>query len=538
MKKKLWGWGVDGVGPKRNAFDATTSAVWALFGDDRPPGRTAPKIQDIDLRPARLRPPDSLTDFVSWDKADRAGHHYGQSYTDLINGISGHYPHPPDLVARPASGRQIVELLDWCSSGAVAVIPYGGGTSVVGGIEPDVGDDFSGSISVDLTAMNEVLEVDEVSRAARIQAGIMGPALEQALGRHDLTLRHFPQSFEFSTLGGWIATRSAGSIATLTTRIDDMVESLRMVTPVGVMETRRLPSSGAGPSPERWLLGSEGALGIITEAWMRLQARPRFKARASVEFPGPSGFPHGVEAMRALAQSGLYPTGCRLLDRLEANLTGVASEPLMLLGFDSADHPVEDRMARALEIAREAKGVIRDPPGGSEESRTDRWKDAFRSGPYLRDALVLSGLVVETFETAMTWDRLEDAHTSVIERTRSAVSEVCGQGFVTSRLTHVYPDGVAAYYTVVAPATPGSEIAQWRAIKDAASETILAKGGTITHHHAVGRHHHSRYEQERSHLFAEAIMAVKSSWDPKGILNPGVLLSVTGRDGPIGANRR
>jgi alkyldihydroxyacetonephosphate synthase len=249
-------------------------------------------------------------------------------------------------------------VLDWCSDAGVAAIPFGGGSSVVGGVEPDVGDGYRGVISVDLRHLQGVLEVDRTSRAARIAAGTLGPALEAQLKPHGLTLRHFPQSFEWSTLGGWIATRSGGHFATLHTHIDEFVEAVRVVTPRGVLQTRRLPASGAGPSAERLFCGSEGTLGVITEAWMRVQARPRFRAGASVLF---AGFADAVQASLELAQSGLHPANCRLLGHDEALMSGSGdgSHAILVLGFESADHELGPWLARALEICASHGGEVR-----------------------------------------------------------------------------------------------------------------------------------------------------------------------------------
>ena len=259
------------------------------------------------------------------------------------------------MVAHPRDEDELEAVLEWCQSANAAVIPFGGGTSVVGGVEARVGDRYDGAVAIDLKAMDRVLEVDPVSRAARIQAGATGPRLEEQLAEHGLTLRHFPQSFEFSTLGGWIATRAGGHFATLYTHIDDLVESVRALTPAGAWESRRLPGSGAGPSPDRLLIGSEGTLGLITEAWVRVQAKPTHRASTSVRF---ASFATGAEAVRAIAQSGLYPSNCRLIDPAEAKLTtgGDGEHALLVLGFESADHDLDAWMGRALELCREHGG--------------------------------------------------------------------------------------------------------------------------------------------------------------------------------------
>src|SRR5262249_26958605 len=273
--------------------------------------REPPRLDELTLAPPRLAPPGPLEGICSAAPFDRASHTYGKSFRDVVRALRRDFRSAPALVAFPGREADVAAVLDWCSGARAAVIPYGGGSSVVGGVEPAVGDGWRGAVSLDLSRLDRVVEMDRTSRAARIQAGVLGPALEAQLRPAGLTLRHFPQSFEFSSLGGWIATRSGGHYATLYTHIDDFVEALRVVTPSGTIETRRLPGSGAGPSPDRMFIGSEGILGVITEAWMRLQDRPTFRASAAVTFPS---FAAGTEAARAIAQAGLYPANCRLLD--------------------------------------------------------------------------------------------------------------------------------------------------------------------------------------------------------------------------------
>ena len=271
---------------------------------------------------------------------ERLLHTYGKSYPETVRGFAREFPNAPDLVAYPRNAEHVAAVLDWASDANVAVIPFGCGSSVVGGVEPEVGETYAGTVSLDLRSLNRVVEIDATSRAARIEAGILGPALEAALKPHGLSIRHYPQSFEFSTLGGWIATRSGGHFATLYTHIDDFVESISMVTPAGVIESRRLPGSGAGPSPDRMMIGSEGALGVITEAWMRLQPRPTFRAGAVFGF---ADIFAAAKAVRAVAQAGLYPSNLRVIDNQEAGIYGVNDfeETLLMLGFESADHPVD-----------------------------------------------------------------------------------------------------------------------------------------------------------------------------------------------------
>jgi alkyldihydroxyacetonephosphate synthase len=423
-------------------------------------------------------------------------------------------------VAFPQTEADVAAVVDWCVSSGTAVVPYGGGSSVVGGVECDA----ERTVTLDLTGLGRVVEIDATSKAARIQGGALGPAIEEGLRPAGLAMRHFPQSFEYSTLGGWIATRSAGHHATLATHIEDRVESLRVLTPQGMIETRRLPASGAGPAPERLFAGSEGTLGIIVEAWMRVLDRPTFRAAASVVF---DDFDDGVAAARALGQSGLHPSNCRLLDRAEARFSGTGDQPVLLVGFESAAHPVDALLAQALECCADHRGsaVVK---GGSaatgRDATADTWRKAFFELPYLRDGLVTFSAIVETFETAVTWDRFPALHAAVRKAVRDTLAEVgAGGGFITSRFTHVYADGPAPYYTVVAPGRPGAELEQWAAVKAAASAAIDAAGGTATHHHAVGRDHRPGYDRERPDLFADVLRAAKTTLDPTGVLNPGVV---------------
>ncbi len=532
-KRRFWGWGLEGQGPQAEQQEAIRRSLAEQLGGAPLELVPEPRLEDISLRPPRLTPPESLGEICSTLPEDRANRTYGKSYRDVVRAVRGDFSNAPDVIAFPRNEQEVTAILDWSSDTGAAVIPYGGGSSVVGGIEPDVGDAYPACVTLDLSRLDQVLEIDRESRAARIQAGIFGPALEAQLRPHDLTLRHFPQSFEFSTLGGWIATRSGGHYATLYTHIDDFVESLRTVTPQGVVESRRLPGSGAGPSPDRLFIGSEGTLGVITEAWMRLQDRPRFRASTAVGFPGKDGFQRGAAAVRALSQTGLFPSNCRLLDAREAGNTGAGdgNTSVLVLGFESADHSLDAWMARATECCRDAGGEI--PEGapatqkdgtGARDGAAGAWRNAFLQAPYVRDVLVRMAVVSETFETAITWDRFEEFHAGVMEATRRAVQRECGTGWVTCRFTHAYPDGPAPYYSVTALGRRGSELEQWAAIKDAAWQAIIELGGTITHHHAVGRDQRPGYDRQRPDLFARALGAVKRDLDPMALLNPGVLI--------------
>ncbi len=525
---KFWGWGTvdEGLGEAEARELAKRNA--AFFGVSDFARTPPPRAEEIALAAPRIKPPSRLAAICSSTAEDRLIHTYGKSFPDSVHAFARNFPNPPDVVARPHTEEEVVAVLDWADRVGAAVIPFGAGSSVVGGIEPRFGNKYGATITLNLQGMDRVLEVDAFSRTARIQGGVLGPDLERQLAPHGLTLRHFPQSFQFSTLGGWIATRSGGHFATLYTHIDDLVESTRVVTPAGIAESRRLPGSGAGPSPDRLFIGSEGILGVITEAWMRLQKRPTFRASASVHF---TDYAKAVEAVRVISQAGLYPANCRLIDAEEAADMGAGdgSKHLLVLAFENADHPVVTWMERALEIAADHGGAF--DKAAAEKADAHRagasgaWRDAFIRAPYFREVLTGLGVISDTFETAITWDRFAAFHAGVKDATHKAIKAVTGRpGRVTCRFTHVYPDGPAPYFSFRALGRREAMLEEWQAIKDAASDALIKMGGTITHHHAVGRDHRPWYDQQRPELFAGALRAAKKKLDPKGLLNPGVLI--------------
>jgi alkyldihydroxyacetonephosphate synthase len=527
QRLKHFGWGREGEGMSEDEIGFVLARARERFGVAAFEPVAVPRLEDLVLPASRLAPPSALAPLCSSERYDRAAHTYGKAYVDYVRAMGGDYSVAPDVVAYPRTAAEVASLLDWAGGAGAAVIPFGAGSSVVGGIEPRIDRArYKGAVTIDLRAMGSVREVDTVSRAARIEGGAFGPALEAALKPHNLTLRHFPQSFEYSTLGGWIATRSGGHFATLYTHIDDLVEALTVVTPQGRIETRRLPGSGAGPSPDRLLIGSEGILGIITEAWVRLQDRPRFRGGGAVRF---KDFYTAARALRAIAQAGLYPANCRILDPEEAYNTGAGdgSAAIMVLAFESGDHEMGPWLARALECCADHGGA-REQAGGGDAHRAgaaERWRNAFIRMPYARERTAPCGIINDTFETAITWERFEDFHARVKAAAEAAIKTATGRpGQVTCRFTHVYPDGPAPYFTFHALGRHGALIEQWQAIKEAASDALIAAGGTITHHHAVGRQHRPWYDRQRPPLFAAALAAAKRALDPAGLLNPGVLI--------------
>ncbi len=363
---KYFGWGRDGEGMTAEEETFVLGRYRARFGVEKFDELSPPPLADIRLRPPRVTPPAALSAFCSTELYERAAHTFGKSFPDTVRGLLGEYDNAPDVVAYPRNEAELVAAMDWAGGAQAALTPFGAGSSVVGGVEPCIdGRRHKAAVTIDLRRMDKVLEVDRASRAARIQAGALGPALEAQLKPHGLTLRHFPQSFEYSTLGGWIATRSGGHFATLHTHIDDFVESLRVVTPRGALETRRLPGSGAGPSPDRLFIGSEGTLGVITEAWMRLQDRPRLRAGCAVRFPD---FFAAARAVRAILQAGLYPANCRVLDPEEAENTGAGdgTAAIMVLAFEFGRSPDGAQVCSRARVLRRSWRHARAGRPGSE----------------------------------------------------------------------------------------------------------------------------------------------------------------------------
>jgi alkyldihydroxyacetonephosphate synthase len=539
---KHWGWGYEDQAPTATQLREAAEAIRERFGFGGEVEKPVP-LEEVELRASRLKRPSGFGDLFFDDRYERVSRALGKAYRDVVRGFRGEFENPPDLVAFPRDESEIEAVLGWAEAEGAAVVPFGGGTSVVGGVEPRLGD--RPVVTLDLRRLDRVLEVDAGSLAARIQAGATGPRLEEQLRERGLTLRHFPQSFEYATLGGWIATRAGGHFATLETHVDDLVESVRAITPRGDWRSRRLPASGAGPSPDRLLLGSEGILGVISESWVRVRPRPEFKASTAVGF---DDFYAAARAVREIAQSGLYPANCRLLEDAEAELTGAGdgSAHLLILGFESARAPVDAALGEAVAIAREHGGTVGEirstgrtdagkeggsPGAGEGDGAVETWRGAFLLAPYLRDTFVACGVLSETFETAITWDRVEGLHATVIETARRATAEATGCAAegpgaprVSCRFTHVYPDGAAPYFTVLAPAVRGGEVEQWDEVKAAVSEALMDAGATITHHHAVGRDHRPWYDRQRPAPFAAALRAAKAELDPAAVLNPGVLI--------------
>ncbi len=528
--RSFWTWGFASDEPDERTRAAAARSVSERLGREvkSPP---IPAISDITLRKSRLEVPQALAGFVSTDHRERLLHTHGGHPLELLSALRGNFDAPPDAVAHPHNEDELEAVLEWCDSKGHTAIPYGGATSVVWGV--NVPESAGSAVTIDLDHFHRVLEIDPVSRAARIQAGVFGPDLEDALRPEGLTLRHFPQSFPWSTVGGWVATRSGGHYATNHTHIDDFVESIRMLSPAGWWESRRLPGSGAGPSPDRMVMGSEGTLGIITECWLRLQKRPKFRATAGIVF---DGWAAGADAARQIVQTKLWPANLRLLDPVEAQLSAGLNgrQSLLIVGFESSDLPQAEHIRQAVNIARDAGGLVDDESIHVDDGTGKATGHAGAVGAWRQAFIGVNvgatnglGLLSDTFETAITWNRWPEFDAEVRARVGKALNETLGEGHhLSCRFTHVYPDGPAPYYSFSGPASIGGEHAQWQEIKDAANEAVVAAGGTVTHHHAVGRMHRSGYTRQMPPLHIEALKAVKKTLDPSGILNPGVLFDV------------
>jgi alkyldihydroxyacetonephosphate synthase len=525
QRRSFWTWGLQSDEPTDAQRKEHAGELSKRFGVEVT-APLIPRADDLNLRAPRVKAPSSIESFCRTDNYDRALHSY--SADDRGPAVFGIFPNPPDIVAHPGNDEELMAVLDWCDTNNYVAIPFGGGSSVTSGVTPPQDRDVV--ITIDMDRFDQVLEIDETSRAARIQAGVFGPHLESQLRPHGLTLRHFPQSFAGSTLGGWIATRSGGHYATNHTHIDEFVESVRMLTPTGWYESRRLPGSGAGPDPNRLVVGSEGILGIITEAWMRIQARPNFRATAAVTF---DTWEQGYEATRHIVQAKLWPANLRILDpQLAGDSAGMDGEQtLLIIGFESAEINQDWNIRTAVQIAREFGGKIDDDDlliddgSGNPTGRggaVGAWRNAFINFDDGKNAGL--GVVTGTFETAVTWDQWPEFDAHVRAEVSKTLKEVCGGGTLGCRFTHVYTDGPAPYYNYAGAYRQGGYEEQQAAIKQSASDAIMKAGGTITHHHSVGKLHRPWYDQERPDLFATALRAAKNALDPNGILNPGVLI--------------
>lgn len=479
------------------------------------------------------------SDHVRTDRRERAFHAYGRSYHDLIRLRSGDVSCAPDAVVYPGTHDEVLAVLSHCAAHGIAVVPFGGGSSVVGGVTGKDACKGRPLVSLDTTRLSRILSVDALSRTATAQAGMYGPDLERELGDRGLTVGHFPQSFEYSTLGGWIAARGAGQLSNRYGAAVDLVVGLRVATPRGELTTLGFPNSAAGPSLNALLAGSEGALGVITEATMRVQ--PVAPARRIVAFLF-RAFEGGVATVRRAVHEEVGAAMIRLSDADETRFYGEfrhALEPSRAMGlaekalgvvgfrdkcvlmacFEGEEKDVRSSEKKLRAIVRAEGGLWVGPgPGRSW------WKRRFQM-PYMRDPMLDRGVGVDTLETATRWSNVLGLHAAV-RRAIEAAAKAEGRGvIVMSHISHSYPDGASLYFTFVFERDQRREVEQWRAMKEAASRAISDNGGTISHHHGVGEDHAHWLPPEKGALGMGALRALKDELDPEGIMNPGKLLS-------------
>ena len=530
---KWWGWGRE---DHRNPLGPQALETLATeLGKAQP---TAP----VELPEVQLDPPGELpekiaqivgSDHVLGDFESRVRHAAGRSYPDLLRLRTGVLGAAPDAVVQPADAAEVAAILQACADGGVAVVPFGGGTSVVGGVEPIAGG-HERLIALDLVRLRDVA-VDKTSLTATLGPGLRGPEAEKALAGAGLTLGHFPQSFEYATIGGFAATRSAGQASSGYGRFDDLVTALAMATPIGELRTLATPHTAAGPSLREVALGSEGVLVAITEVRVRVRPAPsarRYEAWVAGDFNS------ACEQVRELAQGDRLPDIVRISDESETRtslaLSGTSAAKRALLeayltlrrrrggcivicGWQGDSDSVDRRRARALPVLRRGSVPLGESPGRA-------WEHGRYEGPYLRDELMDLGYFVDTLETSHAWSRLADLHTSVGTAIQRALSDGGTPAIVNCHLSHAYRDGASLYFTFVSRARPGEELDQWREAKTAASEAIVGCGATITHHHAIGLDHAPYMSAEVGEVGIEALSAVKARLDPAGIMNPGKLL--------------
>jgi len=487
----------------------------------------APRISDVVVAPVRV--PDAVvakmaavvgSDHVILDSESRIRHTRGKSTPDLLQLRAGDAGDAPDLVVLPLSHDEVVGVLRICSEHRIAVVPFGGGSSVVGGLAPDRS--FGGVVALDLRRMNALVALDEVSRVAVLEPGLRGPEAEALLGERGYTIGHFPQSFEYATLGGFAAARSSGQASAGYGRFDELVMSVRVATPAGNLELGRAPKSAAGPDLRQLVLGSEGAFGVITSLGVRVLPAPAERVYEGWRF---DSFASGCDAFRRLVQDVPVPTVLRLSDEAETALNlarpsglGAGSEGgcLAIVGYEGTYDFVDACRSSAGCVLRDAGGLV-DAEAG------DAWaRDRFR-GPYLRDALLDAGALVETLETVTFWSGLSGLYEAVSVALREALVAQGTPPVVLCHVSHVYPAGASLYFTVGCAQLP-DPVSQWRAAKAAASDAILGAGGSITHHHGIGRDHRQWYQEEIGALGVEVVRAVKATLDPTGIMNPGILV--------------
>ncbi|MCW2735321.1 MAG: Flavoprotein [Mycobacterium sp.] len=509
--------------------DGIRSLLVKALGVDATPA-SDPEPGAVRLRPSALsdRDRESLVAVVGeahcisddYGRLLRAG---GKSTLDLLRRKDSGVQDAPDAVLLPADEDEIAKILKHCAQRSIAVVPFGGGTSVVGGLDPIRGD-FKAVVSLDLRRLDELHGIDEISGEAELGAGVTGPDAEKLLAAHGFSLGHFPQSFEFATIGGFAATRSSGQDSAGYGRFDDMVRGLRAVTPAGVLDLGRAPASAAGPDLRQLIVGSEGVFGVITRVRVRVHPVPETTRHEAWSFPD---FAMGAAALRAVVQNGTGPTVIRLSDEAETGVNLATTEAIgeqSVTGGCLAITVFEGTAAHTESRHAETRAVL-EAHGGTSlgEGPAKAWEHGRYGAPYLRDSLLAAGALCETLETATNWSNVGTLKAAVTVALTNSLAETGTPALVLCHISHVYPTGASLYFTVVA-GQRGNPIEQWRKAKTAASEAMVRNGGTITHHHAVGADHRPWMRDEIGDLGVEVLRAVKAVLDPAGILNPGKLI--------------
>jgi alkyldihydroxyacetonephosphate synthase len=532
---KWWGWGDPSVEP---SLDGEALGVLRERIGELTPWPLAGELGDVSLPPAEALPL-ALVDAVGeanvfTSEEDRLRHSVGRGYVDLARLRNGALENAPAAVVLPPDAESLRRVIDVCAAEGIAIVPFGGGTSVVGGVEPLRGS-HGRLVSLDLGALQDV-SVDRRSLTARLGAGLRGPEAEAALAREGLTLGHFPQSFEYATIGGFAATRSAGQASSGYGRFDSLVSSVRLLAPAGDLRTLETPHTAAGPALRELAIGSEGVLGVIPDVTVRVRPAPpakRYEAWMAESFDA------GAEIVRSLAQGPGLPEVIRVSDEEETEGTLALSGPrglsgrlfegylgarkrrggsLTIVGYEGDEEHVARKRALTVRALRQGGAAYLGQSAGRA------WEHGRYRGPYLRDTLMGMGAMVETLETSHTWSRFGELHHAVAEAIRDSLAAQGTPGLVFCHLSHAYADGASLYFTFISRARRGAEVEQWAAVKRAACEAIVAHGGTITHHHAVGRDHAPYMEAEVGQTGLDLIRAAKERLDPEGIMNPGKLL--------------
>ena len=532
---KWWGWGDPSVEPHLD--DEALGVLRERIGELE--AWPLPRVcEDVEM-PAAEDLPRALVEAVGEvnvfrSDEDRLRHATGRGYVDLARLRNGALENAPDAVVMPPDVEALRRVIDLCAGEGIAIVPFGGGTSVVGGVEPLRGS-HARVVSLDLGALQDV-SVDRRSLTARLGAGLRGPEAEIALAREGLTLGHFPQSFEYATIGGFAATRSAGQASGGYGRFDALVSSVRLIAPAGRVQTLETPHTAAGPALRELVIGSEGVLGVIPDVTVRVRPAPAVKR---YEAWMAESFDAGAEIVRALAQGPGLPEIIRVSDEEETEGTLALSGPrglsgrlfdgylgarrrrggaLMIVGFEGGEESVARRRALTVRALRHGGAAYLGQSAGGA------WEHGRYRGPYLRDTLMGMGAMVETLETSHTWSRFGELHNAVGGAIRNSLAAQGTPGLVFCHLSHAYADGASLYFTFISRARRGAELEQWGAVKRAACEAIVAHGGTITHHHAVGRDHAPYMEAEVGRTGLDVLRAAKEQLDPAGIMNPGKLL--------------